>query len=380
MTAPQHDVELVGGRVFDSASGSFTDAALALRDGRIAGVGEPIGARRQIDVSGLIVVPGLIDLHVHVFPGVSHYGIGADEHCLLRGVTTAVDAGSAGAQTFPGFRAAVIERQRTRVLAYLHIAVAGMISPLVGELEDIRWASPALAVARAREHADVVVGIKVRLGWQMVGRDPEPALRQARKAADRLGLPLMVHIIDMPRSITWLLPLLGPGDVVTHCFHGNAGGILDERGRVHRDVFAARSRGVVFDVGHGVGSFTFRVARAAVEQGFAPDVVSSDIHAYNVGGPVYDHATTLSKLLHLGMPLPDLVGSATAAPAATIDRSAVLGSLAVGREADVTVLEVARGARTLVDGEEARETASEWLVPRLVVRAGTVLELGRAEE
>lgn len=374
-----HDLELVGGRVLDPASGVSSEAAVAVHGGRIAAVGSPAGARRRIDVSGLLVVPGLIDLHTHLYAGVSHYGVEADTHCLLRGVTTAVDTGSAGAQTFPGFRSSVIERARTRVLAFLHVAVQGMISPLVGELEDVRWASPAQTVARAREHADVIVGVKVRLGWQMVGTDPEPALRQARKAADRLALPLMVHVIDMPRPLPWLLPHLGAGDVVTHCFHGSGDGSLLEAGRVHPDAWAARERGVVFDIGHGVGSFAFRVARAALEQGFPPDVVSSDIHAHNVDGPVYDQATTLSKLLHLGLPLGELVRSTTAAPAAALGRAATLGSLAVGREADITVLELARGARVLVDAEGARETAEEWLVPRLVVRAGTVLELERRE-
>lgn len=377
---PSYDLELVGGHVLDPANGVSTDAAVAVHGGRVAAVGAPAGARRQVDVSGLLVVPGLVDLHTHLYTGVSHYGVDADTHCLQRGVTTAVDTGSAGAQTFPGFRSSVIERSRTRVLAFLHIAVQGMISPLVGELEDVRWASPAQAVARAREHADVVVGVKVRLGWQMVGSDPEPALCQARKAAERLSLPLMVHVIDMRRPLPWLLSRLGSGDVVTHCFHGSSdGGLLDDAGRVHAEARAARERGVVFDVGHGIGSFTFRVARAALEQGFPPDVVSSDIHAYNVDGPVYDQATTLSKLLHLGLPLAEVVRSTTAAPAAAVGRSATLGSLAAGREADLTVLELARGERELVDADETVETAGEWLVPRLVVRAGTVLELERRE-
>ena len=146
---------------------------------------------------GLLVTPGWVDLHTHLYAGVSHYGIDPDTYCLRRGVTTAVDAGSAGAQTFPGFRRYVIERSAYRVLAFLNIAVEGMISALVGELEDIRWASPEQAIARAREHPDLIVGIKVRLGYQMVGQDPAPALRLAREAADALGLPLMVHVIDM---------------------------------------------------------------------------------------------------------------------------------------------------------------------------------------
>jgi dihydroorotase len=364
------DLVISGGRVIDPAQGLDGPATVALSRGRIESIGPGVEAERTIDASGLLVVPGLVDLHTHVYWGVSHYGIDADRHCLGRGVTTAVDAGSAGAQTFPGLRRYVIEHARTRVLALLHVAVEGMISALVGELEDIRWASPKEAVAQAREHLDVVVGVKVRLGYQMVGQDPEPALRAARKAADELELPLMVHVIDMPRPITWLLRFMGDGDIVTHCYHGNDGGILDERGRVFPDVLAARERGVVFDVGHGIGSFTWRVARAALEQGFPPTTISSDVHAHNVDGPVFDQATTLSKLLHLGVPVVDVVRSTTSTAAAAIRWADRLGSLGPGREADVTVLELVSGERTLTDGEQVSETAGEWLEPRWVVRAG----------
>ena len=378
------DLAITGGRVIDPARGVDELGTVAITGGRLVpcvsetqGVPEPASfAHRVIDASGLVVVPGLIDLHTHVYWGVSHYGIDADTHCLQRGVTTAVDVGSAGAQTFPGFRRYVIDRARTRVLAFVHVAVEGMISPLVGELEDVRWASAEQAVARAREHPDVVVGVKIRLGYQMAGQDPEPSFAVARRAADELGLPLMVHVIDMPRPIAWLLPSMREGDIVTHCFHGSdGGGILDGNGRILPDVIDARERGVVFDIGHGIGSFTWRVARAALEQGFPPETISSDVHAYNVDGPVYDQPTTLSKLLHLGMALPDIVRATTVAPAAAVRRADELGSLAPGRDADVTVLELVRGARTLTDGEAKSETAAEWLEPRFVVRAGTALEL-----
>ena len=308
-----------------------------------------------------MLVPGLVDLHTHLYEGVSHYGIDPDANCLRRGVTTAVDAGSSGAQTFPGFRRHVIERAQTRVLAFLHVAVQGMISTLVGELEDLRWASPAQAIARAREHPDVIVGVKVRLGYQMVGDDPGPALHLARQAAEQLGLPLMVHIIDMRRPISWLLRYLGEGDIVTHRFHANEGGILDQDGRLHPAVARARARGVLFDVGHGAGSFAYRVAKAAFAQDFPPDTVSSDLHAHNVGGPVYDQATTLSKLLHSGMSLAEVIMAATAAPAAAIGRGGEIGSLAPGSVADLTGFELRAG-----DGcsPTARDAARWWSAGR----------------
>jgi dihydroorotase len=370
------DLAISGGRVIDPARGVDAPATVAVDAGRLVAADAGVQATRTIDATGLLVVPGLVDLHVHVYPGVSHYGVEADQHCLLRGVTTAVDTGSAGAATFPGFRRWVIERARTRVLAFLHIAVQGMISSLVGELEEPRWASPALSVVCANENPDVIVGIKVRLGHQMVGQDPERAFVAARKAADRLELPLMVHVIDLPRPLSWLLPRLGEGDVVTHCFHGSEGGsLLGDDGRVIPEARDARERGVLFDVGHGVGSFTFRVAREALEQGFPPDTISSDIHVYNVDGPVFDQPTTLSKLLHLGMDLPAVIEATTAAPALAVRRGDTIGSLAAGREADVTVLALEEGEHDLIDAAEEHQRASARLVPRWVVRGGDVFDL-----
>jgi dihydroorotase len=372
------ELAITGGRVVDPGRGTDGPLSLAVTGGLLTAPGEPgpaaeggtAPAAQVLDATGLVLVPGLVDLHTHLYAGVSHYGIDPDAHCLRRGVTTAVDAGSAGAQTFPGFRRYVIDRAQTKVLAFLHVAVQGMITPLVGELEDLRWASPAQAVGRAREHPDVIVGVKVRLGYQMVGNDPEPALRLARQAAEQLGLPLMVHIIDMRRPISWLLPLLGEGDIVTHCFHASEGGIFAPGGRLYPEVARARARGVLFDVGHGAGSFAYRVAKAALAQGFPPDTVSSDLHAHNVAGPVYDQATTLSKLLHCGMTLAEVVTAATAAPAAAIRRAGQAGSLAPGREANITGFELRAGEWALPDGAGQTEVVAELIVPRLVVRAG----------
>jgi dihydroorotase len=364
------ELAITGGRVIDPAQGLDGPASVGVAGGRLTAPGDAGAAAETIDAAGLVLVPGLVDLHTHLYQGVSHYGIDPDASCLRRGVTTAVDAGSSGAQTFPGFRRYVIEHAETRIFAFLHVAVQGMITSLVGELEDLRWASPAQAIARAREHPDVIVGVKVRLGYQMVGNDPQPALRLARQAAGQLGLPLMVHIIDMRRPISWLLPQLGEGDIVTHCFHANEGGILREDGRLYPELPRARQRGVLFDVGHGAGSFAYRVARAALAQGFPPDTVSSDLHAHNIAGPVYDQATTLSKLLHCGMSLTGVVEAATSRPAAAIRRAAEIGSLAPGSQADLTGFELRTGAWTLPDGAGESEVVETLIVPRLVVRAG----------
>jgi dihydroorotase len=373
---------ITGGRVLDPGQGLDTTATITVENGIITGIGGPAPRPPRpgpggdvIDAAGLILVPGLVDLHTHLYEGVSHYGVDPDTHCLGRGVTTAADAGSAGAQTFPGLCRYIIGPARTQIFAFLNIAVQGMISSLVGELEDPRWGSPEQAVARGHEHSDKVVGVKVRLGHQMVGNDPEPAMLMAREAADELGLPVMVHVIDMRPPVSWLLPHLGPGDIVTHSFHGSEGGILGRDGRLVPGLAEARERGVIFDVGHGAGSFSYRVARSAIAQHFPPATISSDLHAHNVDGPVWDQATTLSKLLHVGMDLPAVIHATTAAPAQALRKHDSIGALAPGRAADITALELRTGHWSLPDAAGDTETIEQLLVPRFVVRAGTVHHL-----
>jgi dihydroorotase len=232
----------------------------------------------------------------------------------------------------------------------------------------------------AEANRDVIAGVKLRAGYQMVGPDPRPAVKLALEASGALGLPLMVHVIDMGLPLPELLAQLRPGDVVTHCFHGNDGGLLDAHERVWPEAFEARERGVLFDVGHGVGSFTWRVARAALAQGFPPDSISSDIHAYNHAGPVHDLPRTLSKLLHLGMSLDEVIAAATVRVATHLAHVAPtgLGTLAPGAPGDVSLLERQRGRFALVDGEHrlsdgVTEHAAERLVAHSVVRAGAVL-------
>jgi len=375
-----HDLVVAGGHVLCTATGTDGIADVAIDDGRIAAVGEGLAGHERVDAAGLLVVPGLIDLHVHVYDGVSHYGVDADTYLLRRGTTTGVDVGSAGAQTFPGLRRMVIEQAQTRIYAYLHIAVEGMISSLVGELEDIRWASVEQCVDVAEANRDTIAGVKLRAGYQMVGPDPRAAVGLALEAAAALGLPLMVHVIDMGMPLPELLAKLRPGDVVTHCFHGNDGSLLDAEGNVWPEAFEARRRGILFDVGHGVGSFTWRVARAALAQGFSPDTISSDIHAHNHAGPVHDLPRTLSKLLHLGMPLSEVIAAATVRVGRHLAHVAPagLGTLAPGAPGDLSLLERQRGRFALVDGEHrlsagVTEHAEERLVARSVVRAGAVV-------
>lgn len=373
------DVLIRGGRVIDPAQGLDAVRDIALAGGRVAAVGEPLPeheARRVLDARGYIVTPGLIDAHVHIYEGVSHYGINADATCLQHGVTTVVDAGCAGAQTFPGLRKYIIEVSRTRILAYLNLSVLGMITECAGELEDLRYADTRAALRTLEANRDVLLGIKVRMEPAMVGQNAREVLRLARETSDAAGLPLMIHIGDTAPSLPEVLEAARGGDVVTHCFHDRPGGILDEAGRVLPSVRAAAQRGVNFDVGHGRGSFSFKVARQALAQDFLPGTISTDLHIYNLNGPVFDMATTMSKFLYLGLSLTQVVAMTTAAPARSIRRADRLGTLCPGASADVTLLELHAGPVLLTDAaEQGRETvtADQALVPAGVVRNGEVI-------
>lgn len=378
-----YDLVIRGGRIVDPTQGIDQIGDVAIAGGRIAAVGRDLetGAAEVLDASGLVVTPGLIDLHSHVFWGVAPLGVEPDPHCLARGVTTAVDAGSSGSSTFPAFRRFIIEVAATRILAFVHIASIGMArddargSEAVGELEDLRWADVNGAIEIGKANPDVVVGVKVRLGRGQIGPDPRQCregLTLALRAAEGMGKPVMVHIGSTPAPLDELLEMLRPGDVVTHCFHGHAEGILDANGRVKATVRAAIERGVVFDVGHGMGSFSFGVARAALEQGLLPGTISSDIHTWSVTGPSYDLATTATKFLHLGVPLPEVIRRITTNPARAIDLADRLGTLAPGAEGDVSVFRLAEGTWPLRDAMGVTEIGKLRLEPVWVVRAGRV--------
>lgn len=375
-----YDLVIKNGTVIDPSQGLHARRDVAIAGGRIAAVAEHIPDKDTHDVieaHGLLVTPGLVDLHVHVWWGVAHLAIEADPSCLARGATTAVDAGSAGANTIAGFRRYVIEQVDTRVLAFLNISGMGQLDNDIGELQDIRWARVGRAIEAARLHPDEVVGIKVRLTDGIAGENDVVALERAIDAASQIGKPVMIHIGRSVHPLEELLPRLRPGDLVTHSFTGHPHGILDSNGRVIDVARDARARGVIFDVGHGAGSFSFDVAEKALADGFPPGTVSSDVHRSNVRGPVYDLATTLSKYLHMGLPLDEVVALGTAKPAAALGGansgrpwSDIVGSLKVGAEADVAVMELREGPVTFTDAVGKTRQGAKLLVPAVTLRAG----------
>jgi dihydroorotase len=376
------DVLLRGGRVLDPSSGLDGRADVGIRGGRIAAVGPGLAepANDVLDAAGLIVTPGLIDLHVHIYAGVSHYGIDADPTCLARGVTTALDAGSAGASTFAGLRRYIIEASATRLFALLNISRVGMVSgaeqdPPLGELEDLRHLNVSAAVRCINANRDKILGVKLRLSDNLAadGRNELPGLKLAREAADAVGLPLMIHTPNSSLPLATILAEMKPGDVLTHCFHEHRCGILDGERKVLPEVRKAIERGVLLDVGHGRGSFTYEIARAALSQGIEPHTISSDLHFYNVNGPVFDLATTLSKFLHLGFSLPDALRKVTTVPARFLKMEQEIGTLAVGACADVAAFRLHETPRAFPDAFDRLETLERWLQPAIVVRGGRVV-------
>jgi dihydroorotase len=378
---PSYRYELVvkGGRLVDPSQGISGPRDIAVSGSKVARVAADIPASEGLyvlDAGGKIVTPGLIDIHVHVYDGVAPLGIPADPNCIAKGATTVVDAGSAGANTFPGLRKYVINVVDTRVVALLNISVVGQSTlaedNLWGELLDLRCANTKLAIKTIEQNRDVIIGVKVRLTRNIAGDHDLEALARAREAADAVKLPLMVHIGGSYSPLKDILAMLKKGDVITHSFRGGDGGILDDRGRILPEVHKAVANGVNLDIGHGAGSFAFDTAEKALAQDLLPGTISSDVHQFNVNGPVFDLATTLSKFLHLGLTLDQVIERVTTNPSRLFGRLNGLGTLKEGAEADIAVFTMDEGDFTFVDALGEKRVGGRKLRPVATVKAGKI--------
>jgi dihydroorotase len=318
-------------------------------------------------------VPGLIDLHTHVYWGGTALGIEAELLARTGGVTTFVDAGSAGPGNFHGFRRHVIEPSPVRILPFLNVSFAGMFAfsrqVMVGECADMRLLDPREAARVAREHRDLVVGLKVRVGRTASGASGVQPLDIALEVAEEVGLPLMAHLDDPPPSRKEVVSRLRPGDILTHCFRPFPNAPVRVDGRVQEEILEARARGVLFDIGHGGASFGFHTTRSMLDLGFLPDVISSDVHALSIQGPAFDLLTTMSKFLCLGVDLPVVIGLVTVNAAAAIARPE-LGTWGPGNVGDATVLEVEDGTFDYTDSLGERLVGDKRLRSVGVVLAG----------
>jgi len=378
---PSYDLLIKGGQVVDPSQGLSDVRDVAISDGRVVRISANIpatAARQVLDARNRIVTPGLIDVHAHVYEGATSLGIPADPNHIAKGATTVIDAGSAGGNTFPGLRKYVIDTVDTRVFALLNISAMGLsgsdeVDGTFGELLDLAYANTQLAIRTIERNRDVILGVKVRLSPYAVRTRDLEALALAKEVGSAVGLPVMAHIGGGTHSsLREILAELDAGDVVTHLYHGYDHGVLDENGRVRSEVRAAVERGVHFDVGHGAGSFSFEVAEQAIAQDLLPGTISSDLHHYNVNGPVFSLATTLSKFMHLGLTLEQVIARATNNAANAFGFPDGLGTLGNGSIADAAVFSLEEGNFEFVDAHGDTRMGDRRLVPVATVKAGRI--------
>jgi dihydroorotase len=373
--AQDYDLLLKGGHVIDPKNKTSAIRDVAVKDGKIAEVASGIAtakAAKTVDVSGLYVTPGLVDLHVHVYAGTGTAYTGPssvrpDDHSFRSGVTTVVDAGSSGWKNFDDFKSFIIDRSRTRVLALLNIVGAGMAGVPEQNLQDM---DPAKAAETALKHKPIIVGFKTA---HYSGPEWTP-VENAVKAGEIAKMPIMVDFgqFRSERPFEELVTKkLRPGDMYTHMFLGRVP-MLDDHGKVRAFMYEARKRGVLFDVGHGGGSFLFRQAVPTVKQGFVPDSISTDLHIGSMNGAMQTMLTTMSKFLNMGMSMDDVVLRSTWNPARQIQREE-LGHLSKGAIADIAVLRLHKGDYGFVDVNGARMKGTQKLEGELTTRDGRIV-------
>jgi dihydroorotase len=377
-SAAQYDLLLKGGYVIDPANNISGLMDVAVQGGRIARVAENIDtaqARQVVDVSGLYVTPGLIDIHVHVYHTREPEGLSvvADHHSFRSGVTTMVDTGTAGAKHFLHFKRTVIDMAKTRIFAFINIVKTGMIGDFEQDADEM---DPELAASIVQAYPEICVGIKTAHYWTWQDWDdkhwPWAAVDRALEASDICKKPLMVDFWPRPeRTYPELLRKMQPGDIHTHVY-AQQFPVLDEHNKPQDFMFEARERGIIFDLGHGAGSFWFRQGIPALAGGFGPDSISTDLHIGNVNGPVFDMITTMSKFLSMGMPLDELIYRSTVTPAREIGHPE-LGTLSEGAEADIAVLRLDEGQFGYWDCGKAKYIGSKKLTAQLTVRAGEIV-------
>jgi len=376
---PRYDLLLKGGRVIDPANKLDGLADVAVLGDKIAAAGpdiDPSLATVVADVTGLIVTPGLIDIHMHAYytRASGMISVMPDYHSFRSGVTTVVDTGSAGAVHFPHFKETVIDRVKTRVLAFVNIVKSGMVGLFEQHVAEM---DPELAASTVLEYPDDCVGIKTAHYWTRSPADaahPVWAAVDCAESAGRLcGKPVMMDFWPRPDRPydELLLEKMRPGDIHTHVY-AQQFPLLDDSRRIRPCLAEARKRGIIFDVGHGKASFWYRQAIPCIEQGFGPDSISTDLHTGNVNGPVFDMVTTMSKLLSIGMPLQETIYRSTVTPAHEIGRPD-LGTLSVGAEADIAVLDVRKGDFHFVDCGDATHPGAAKLECKLTLRAGKIV-------
>jgi dihydroorotase len=369
------EVVIKGGRVLDPGAGLDGQLDVAIDGGRIAAVEAGIpsdAAARTIDATGLLVVPGLVDLHTHIYPGATYWGIRPDPVAAVSGVTTWVDAGSAGAMNLLGMREYLSRTSRVRAYMFLNISTIGL-TPATYELTNLELVDVALCVKLARLNADAVRGVKIRMGAQTVGQNGMEPLRRGIRAAEELGLPAMVHISTGPPDIDEIVAELRPGDLLTHSFTGAGMRLANEDGTPRAAIRRALDKGLLLDMGHGAGGFSFEVAEQLAAHGIRPDVVSTDLRQMSLWGPVYDLPTCIEKAMLLGLSLSEAIERSTAAPARVLRLEGQVGTLRPGAWGDVALFRLEQSPKELVDTRRVTRTSPVRLTSVLTLVGGRAL-------
>jgi dihydroorotase len=374
----KYDLLIQHGEVLDPGAGLKGLLDVGISGGKIVEVGAALPeteARRTISARGLYVTPGLIDIHAHIFVNAHDMGGHTDHFCQRSGVTTLCDAGSTGSATFPGLRAVLDGQVRTRTRAFVNLSAIGIVgTSRGGELSHRPYADPEGCARTIAENPDLCIGVKLRYGPGLVWEYTTEPVKMARRTAAMANVPFMIHITDSPIPLPEILSEMAPGDIVTHCYHGRANGIMGpEKQFVLKEVVEAQRHGIVFDCAHGRNHFSFPMIAKALDQGFLPDTISTDLTFTSATkGPVWDLATTMSKLLHFGMSLDDLVARATAAPARIMGYEGTVGTLQPGANADIALLERRNGNFPMTDSDGNTVTAKERLIARMTIKDGRV--------
>ncbi|MGA3220843.1 MAG: amidohydrolase/deacetylase family metallohydrolase [Acidimicrobiales bacterium] len=369
------DLLVRGGEVIDLGNGRRERCDVALADGRIARVApdiERVLAAEVVDARGAIVVPGLVDLHTHIYFSATFWGIDPRPVAWRTGVTTWVDAGSAGAYNLAALHQLCLATCPWTTRAFVNISSIGLVAE-TGEARREDLCDPGLCTAAIMAHRDFVIGVKCRLDRASVGDMGLVPLRRAVEAAGAAGVPVMAHIGGGPPDIDDALDLLRPGDLVTHCATGQSMSMVGGNGKLRSSAVRAHERGVLFDVGHGSGGFSFAVAEAMLAEGVLPDVISSDVHQRSLLGPAFDLPTCMSKFLALGVPLEDVLRAATVNPSRVTGDSSPAGAIEVGKPADLAVFELVAGDFALYDTYLERRPAPRLLVNRATIVGGALL-------
>ena len=373
------DLLLTGGTVLNPATSLNQKLDVGVAGDRVAAIQANLpraGAKRVIDVTGCYVTPGLIDFHVHSYWGVNPYGCNLDALCLATGVTTTMDAGSAGPINLLGFRKLVYEPSKTRMLGFVALAQHGVLNA-PGELLNLGFADSDGAAQAVSDNRDIGVGVKVRLHKKAIGENSREALRLAIKAGEATGTPIMVHVGDTAIGMDEIADTLRPGDIITHCYTPQKPSIIDDKGKLLPLVRRAKERGVIFDVGHASGHFDFNLVERAMGEGLLPDIISSDLHGRMTQpgfGIVGDLPTTLTKFLPLGLSLDQIIAGCTINAARAVGRQDRIGSLEVGREADIAVLQIIDDPVTLRDSVGGEKLHKQRIAAKWTIRAGEVFQ------